>query len=148
MYTGAFIQSTTLLDGSIFQQATIYITQHDASGAVGFVVNKLFGRTLNQLEEFKHYPPLPLYDGGPVDTEHLFFIHRRPDLITSGTLVAANIYVGGNFKEVLAHLNNKTLTTKDVKLFIGYCGWDDNELESEIAEGSWVMLEGMEMFNN
>ena len=139
MFTGAFIQSTTLLDGSIFQQAIIYITQHNASGAVGFVVNKPFGRTLNQLEEFKQCPPLPLYDGGPVDTEHLFFIHRRPDLITGGTLVADNIYVGGNFKQVLAHLNNKTLTSHDVKLFIGYCGWDDNELESEIAEGSWVV---------
>jgi len=148
MYSGTCIQSTTLLDGSIFEQAIIFITQHDAGGSVGFVVNKALGRTLDQLEEFKQCPPVPLYNGGPVDTEHLFFIHRRPDLIAGGTLVAGNIYMGGNFTEVVAHLKTNTLSKEEVKLFIGYCGWDDTELESEIAEGSWLVTDGGEVFKN
>ena len=140
MYTGCFIQSTPLLDGTNFEHATIFITEHNANGAVGFVVNKTFARTLNQLEEFKQSLPFTLHDGGPVDTEHLFFIHQRPDIITGGVPVANNIYVGGNFKQAVAHINNKTITSADIKLFIGYCGWDDNELEAEIAEGCWVVM--------
>jgi putative transcriptional regulator len=70
MYTGTFIQSTSLLDGSNFENSIIYITEHNDNGAVGFVVNKPFSRTLNQLEEFKQSISFPLYEGGPVDTEH------------------------------------------------------------------------------
>jgi putative transcriptional regulator len=141
MHTGTFIQSTSLLDGTNFENAIIYINEHNDSGAVGFIVNKPFSRTLNQLEEFKLSIPFPLYEGGPVDTEHLFFMHQRPDIITGGTLVTKNVYVGGNFEQAISYLNNKKITSKDVKLFIGYCGWDDGELESEIAEGSWVVMQ-------
>lgn len=146
MYTGRFIKSTPLLDGTYFEQAIIYITEHNANGAAGFVVNKPYARTLNQLEEFKHYPAIPLYEGGLVDTEHLFFIHRRPDIISGGTLVANNTYLGGNFKQAITHLNNNTLTSNDIKLFIGYCGWDADELEAEIAEGSWVVMKEGQVF--
>ncbi len=146
MYTGRFIKSTPLLDGSYFERAVIYITEHNVNGAAGFVVNKPYARTLNQLEEFKYCPAIPLYEGGPVDTEHLFFIHQRPDIIAGGTLVANNTYLGGNFKQAITHLNNNTLTSNDVKLFIGYCGWDANELEAEIAEGSWEVMEEGEVF--
>jgi len=146
MFTGAFIQSTSLLDGTNFEQSTIFITEYNTTGAAGFVVNKLFGRTLNQLEEFKHCPAFQLYEGGPVDQEHLFFIHQRPDIITGGTLVANKIYVGGDFKQAVTHINNNTLNSVDIKLFIGYCGWDSTELDAEIAEGSWVVLGDGEVF--
>jgi len=104
---------------------------------MGFVTNKLFDRKLNKLEEFKHGIPFPLHDGGPVDREHLFFIHQRPDLIKGGTLVSNNIYLAGDFKTAVRLINDRTITGKDIKIFIGYCGWDANELEAEIAEGSW-----------
>jgi putative transcriptional regulator len=94
---------------------------------------------LNELHEFKESIPFPLYDGGPVDREHLYFIHQRPDLVTGGTLVFSNIYLGGDFKAAVRHINNKTLTAEDIKLFIGYCGWDYQELDSEIEEGSWLV---------
>jgi putative transcriptional regulator len=146
MRNGTYIQSTALLDGTNFGDSTIYITEYNNNGAVGFLVNKPFDRTLNQLEEFKQSPPFPLYEGGPVDTEHLFFLHSRPDIIPGGTLVASGIYLGGDFKQAVTHINRKTITSNDIKLFIGYCGWDGNELDDEIAEGSWVVLEDGEVF--
>lgn len=144
MHAGTFINSTSLLDDSFFEKSVILITESNEKGAMGFVVNKLFPRQLNELEEFKEAIPFPLYDGGPVDREHIFFVHQRPDLITGGTLVAGNIYLGGDFKQAILHLNSKAITGKDIKLFIGYCGWDNQELDSEIEEGSWlVSKEGM-----
>lgn len=137
MNTGTIIKSTDLLKDTIFEDTTILITEHNEKGAMGFVINKRFHRKLNELEGFKHSISFPLYDGGPVDHEHLFFIHQRPDLIKDGTPVSNNIYVGGDFKTAVRLINNHTLTEKDIKIFIGYCGWDKNELEEEIAEGSW-----------
>lgn len=139
MNAGTFISSTSLLDDTFFEKTVILITEYNKNGATGFVINKSFPRKLNELEEFKNGIPFPLYDGGPVDREHLFFVHQRPDLIKDGTPVSNNIYLGGDFKEAVRHINHKTITEKDIKLFIGYCGWDYHELDDEIEEGSWTV---------
>lgn len=146
MYAGAFINSTSLLDDSFFENTHVFITEHNEKGAMGFVFNIPFLRRFNELEEFKHSAPFPMYDGGPVDREHLFFLHQRPDLIKGGIPVAGNICLGGDFKEAVRLINNKTLTEKDIKLFIGYCGWNDQELEAEIEEGSWEVVEEGNVF--
>lgn len=142
LHAGSFLKSTDALNGTGFSGATIILTEYNANGAVGYVVNKTFGRTLNELEEFKNSPDFPLYDGGPVDKEHLFFLHRRPDVIDGGILVANGLFNGGDFKKVVEALNDKRLTVNDIKIFVGYCGWDAGELEAEISEGSWVTTTG------
>lgn len=140
MKAGTFIQSTSLLDGTYFESAIIFITEYNEKGATGFMVNRPFPRGFNELEEFKYSIPFPLYEGGPVDTEHLFCIHNQPGLITGSTQVAGDIYVGGDFKQAVRLINNHTISSKHIKLFIGYCGWDEGELEAEIEEGSWEIL--------
>ena len=141
MKAGMFLRSTSLQDDTYFEQAVIFITEHNEKGAMGFVVNKLFPRRINELVAFKDSLPFPLHEGGPVDQEHLFFIHQRPDLIKGGDPVTGNIHLGGDFKAAMQYLNNNTITEKDIRIFIGYCGWDDQELEAEIAEGSWELVE-------
>ena len=147
---GLFIHSTPMLNDTIFEQSVILITEYNEKGVLGFIINKSFGRMLNELEEFKHSLPFPIYTGGPVDQEHLYFVHQRPDLISEGKLIAEGMYLGGNFQQAVEAINNRTLTTADVKIFIGYCGWDGTELEAEIEEGSWTVEEGMneEVFMN
>ena len=141
MKAGIFLQSTDMLLDTFFDTSLIFITEYNEKGAMGFVVNKQFPRNFNELEEFKHSPAFPLYEGGPVDEEHLYFIHQRPDLIKGGTPVTGQVHQGGDFKEAVRLINNKTISASDIRLFIGYCGWDREELEAEIAEGSWKVQE-------
>lgn len=141
LQAGLFIKSTDALNDTVFSQVIILITEYNAKGALGFVLNKPFGRTLNELEEFKDSRDVQLYEGGPVDQEHLFFIHRRPDVIEEGVQVGNGIYYGGHFQQAVEGINNKSLTAKDLKIFVGYCGWDTNELEAEIEEGSWEIMD-------
>jgi putative transcriptional regulator len=147
MKPGLFIKSTALLNDTVFENALIFITEYNAKGAMGFVVNQKFPRKLNELEEFKHAQPFPIHVGGPVDPEHLYFIHQRPDLIEGGEPVTGNIFLGGNFKSAVQHINSHILTEKDIKVFIGYCGWDYHELDAEIAEGSWEVKETGNLFS-
>lgn len=146
LQAGMLLRATALLNGTHFDHAVILITEYDEKGAVGFVINKPFARQLNELEEFKHSPAFPLYEGGPVDTDHLFFIHRRPDIIKEGRAIASDIYFGGNFKQAVTAINNKSLTISGIKIFIGYCGWNTGELEAEIAEGSWEVVTDDDVF--
>lgn len=138
---GQILTSSATIDDPNFRGSVVLITEYNEAGAMAFVINKLFERPLNALVEFSSSPAFPLYQGGPVDTEHLFFIHRHHELIPGGTKISGDIYLGGDFAKAVSLINNKTLDGGDIKIFIGYCGWDAGELEAEIAEGSWNITE-------
>jgi len=136
---GLIIKSTDALIGSIFEHTTILIVKHNNEGTTGFVINKPLHKSLHELIEFKHSKPYPLMDGGPVDKDHLFVMHKRPDLITDGEKIHSDYYLGGNMEEVIEAINNNGINEQEIQLFIGYCGWDEGELTAEIEEGSWVI---------
>ena len=138
---GKILFSTPLLTDPNFDKVVIFLAEHNANGALGFVINRLFERTFNELIAYNQSVPFKLYEGGPVAKESLFFLHKRPDLIEGGMLVEDSIYLGGDFKQAVQFINNKTITEKEIKLFIGYCGWDDGELEAEVEEGSWLVAD-------
>jgi len=135
---GFYIKSTAALIGSFFENTTILIVKHDEEGSIGFVTNKSFKKSLHELIEFNHIKPFPLMDGGPVDREHLFVLHNRPDLIDGGKPIHNGLYLGGNMEQVTKAINTRGATQQEIKLFIGYCGWDVGELEAEVEEGSWT----------
>jgi putative transcriptional regulator len=136
---GCCIKSTDALIGSIFEHTTILIVKHNKEGTTGFVTNKPLYKSLHELVEFNHSKPYPLMDGGPVDKDHLFVLHKRPDLITEGEQMHSGYYLGGKIEDVIESINNNGLNEQDIQLFIGYCGWDEGELEAEVEEGSWVI---------
>ena len=136
---GIYINSTDELMGSFFEQTTILIVKHNEDESLGFVTNKPFGKSLHDLIEFNYSNPFPLMDGGPVDREHLFVLHKRPDLIEGSEPVCDGYYLGGNMEQVIEAINNQKITQEQLQIFIGYCGWDEVELEAEIEEGSWTI---------
>jgi putative transcriptional regulator len=134
---GIHIKSTTALIGSFFEHTTILIVEHDEAGTIGFVTNKPFEKSLHELIEFSHAKPFPLMDGGPVDRDHLFVLHKRPDLIDGGKQIPNGLYLGGDMDLVIQAISTGGANPKEIQLFIGYCGWDEGELEAELEEGSW-----------
>ena len=78
-------------------------------------------------------------DGGPVDREHLFVLHKRPDLIEGGEQMNNGLYLGGNMEQVIEAINTRSATQEEIQIFIGYCGWDAGELKAELEEGSWTL---------
>ena len=136
---GISIKSTDSLIGSFFEDTTILIVEHNEGGSTGFVTNKPYGKSLHDLIEFKHSKPFSLMDGGPVDRAHLFVLHKRPDLIEGGKQLSNGLYLGGNMEQVIEAINARAINQQEIQLFIGYCGWDEGELEAEVEEGSWSL---------
>lgn len=135
--SGQYIKSNPALNGTYFENAVILIVEKNKDGAIGFITNRSLGRSLNELVEFSQSKAFPIMEGGPVDQEHLFVVHRRPELISGGVFLPNGSYYGGSIQDVLQAINKDNISENDLKLFIGYCGWDAGELEDEIAEGSW-----------
>lgn len=138
---GKLLISTSAMDDANFYKAKVFVAEHNADGALGFVINKKFHRALNELVEFSDSPAFPLFDGGPVDKEHLYFIHRNNKIIPNGQHIIGDIYLGGDFATAVSLINHNKITTSDITIFTGYCGWESNELEAEIATGGWIVKE-------
>jgi putative transcriptional regulator len=137
---GSNIKSTAKLMDSFFENTSILIVEHNEEGSTGFVINKPFNKSLHDLIEFNHSKPFPLMDGGPVDRDHLFVLHKRPDLIDGGKPIPNDLYLGGNMEQVIEAINTNGVTDQELQIFIGYCGWDAGELEAEFEEGSWIFV--------
>jgi putative transcriptional regulator len=136
---GIYIKSTASLTGSFFENTTILVVEHNKAGSMGFVTNQPFEKSLHDLVEFSYSKPFPLKDGGPVDRDHLFVLHKRPDLIDGGKEMTKGLYLGGKMNQVIEAINTRGANHQEIKIFIGYCGWDEGELEAEVKEGSWTL---------
>ncbi|MBL0145523.1 MAG: YqgE/AlgH family protein [Chitinophagaceae bacterium] len=110
--------------------------EHNQDGCVGFVLNRLYEYRLDELNvDFKGFP-IPIYYGGPVEMTSIHFIHQYPDLIPDAIKICDDIYWGGNFETLTTLIKNRSIDLNKLKIFIGYSGWDKNQLEDEIKENT------------
>ena len=59
----------------LFQRSVVLI-EHTEHGSMGFVLNKKTDLIVNSFfKEFAEFPEIPIYLGGPVSPNRLFFIH-------------------------------------------------------------------------
>ncbi|MBL7754388.1 MAG: YqgE/AlgH family protein [Chitinophagaceae bacterium] len=136
---GTVLQSSEQLDDPIFSDTRLLIVRADHNGCIGFILNRPFPRSLHELVEFSQFQPWPLWYGGPVGAEELFFLHRCPQFATGAEVVQEGLYLGGDFQQAMVELKQQVLSKKDIRLFIGYAGWDYGELEEEIQQGYWMI---------
>ncbi|TWP22949.1 YqgE/AlgH family protein [Apibacter muscae] len=139
-YKGNLLIAKPGLNDEYFSKSVIYLTGDDPfKGSVGVVLNKLYEKKLNEI-----IPEIDLdmdvYMGGPVNQDHLFVIHSRPDLISKGTYIGKDYYWSGNYKEITLALKNKWIENDEIRFFIGYTGWKYKQLRTEINNKDWMVL--------
>lgn len=134
------IAEPAILNDSSFRRSIILLTEHTDNSSVGFILNRPLNHTLNDL-----VPEIDcdftVYQGGPVEQDNLYFIHKVPHLIPNSIEVANGIFWGGSFEHIKELLNNKKLKSTDIRFFLGYSGWDVNQLEDELYSNSWFVSE-------
>lgn len=121
-----------------FMRTVVFITEYNENGAVGFVINRQFENTLDELIPEIEGHKLPVFYGGPVQPNTLHFLHRYPDLISGGIEVAKGIYWGGDFDTVVELINSGKADPDKLRFYIGYSGWSSGQLESEMDEKTWL----------
>lgn len=121
-----------------FMRTVVYMCRHSDEGSFGFVLNKIFNQTLDELIKGLDGIKMPVYYGGPVQTDTVHYIHQYPDLIPECYKISDEIYWGGDFETVKKLLINNRIDPGKIKFFIGYSGWEKDQLTSELAEKSWL----------
>lgn len=143
---GYLLVADPFLKDANFSRSVVLLTEVENNMAMGFLLNKLYPKKLEDLVEEFNDIHFPIYNGGPVQQDTLHFLHNRQDLIDDGNEIAEGIYWGGNFELALSLVKDRILTPRDIRFFIGYSGWDKNQLEQEFDENSWLLHRGKSKF--
>jgi len=119
-----------------FVQSIIFLAQHDAQGALGFILNRPSGKVLKDMAVEDGLPErlegIPVAHGGPVQTEQLAVVVYAPGL-QPGSMVCL---LGLQAEQLEAHAE---ATGHFVRAYYGYAGWARGQLEAELDEKAWVV---------
>lgn len=133
------IAEPTLTGDVSFNRSVVLLAEHNEEGSVGFILNKPLDYDISDLIAEIHVP-FQVFNGGPVEQDNLYFIHKVPHLITNSVEISDGIYWGGDFETTIALINQRTITNKDIRFFLGYSGWASLQLDQELTSKSWIVV--------
>jgi putative transcriptional regulator len=138
---GTLLIAEPFLKDPNFVRSVVLLCEHNKDGCVGFVLNQLHSKKLNELNiDFAGFS-IPLYVGGPVEQTTVHFIHQYPEIFIDSVKLCEGIYWGGNFETLTIHIKNNSIDLNKIKIFLGYSGWDVEQLDEELAEQSWIVAQ-------
>lgn len=129
-----------------FNRSIVLLADHTDEGSIGFILNKPLEYTISDLVSEVN-ASFKIYNGGPVEQDNLYFIHKIPDLIPNSIEISLGIFWGGDFKTVINLIEKGSIEENDIRFFLGYSGWSSNQLEQELKANSWVVTENTYKMN-
>jgi putative transcriptional regulator len=124
------VASPHLLDPN-FYRSVVLVIEHGAQGALGLVLNRPTGeRVVDYLEEWSglEAEPAVVFIGGPVQPDIGVCLEHEP----GGSEPWASLVDLEGGPAGIEH---------QIRVYAGYSGWDEGQLESELEEGGWLVLD-------
>lgn len=140
---GSLLVAEPFLRERYFHHAVICLVDYEPRGsAMGIVLNNLTSYTLQDvLPSVKAKTPIPIYCGGPMSCDRLYFMHTLGELIPDSREVTPGLYIGGDFETVLSIVNDGYSTDSHLRFFLGYSGWDVEQLDGELLKNVWAVTD-------
>jgi putative transcriptional regulator len=150
-----FLIAMPRLEDETFARSVVYMCEHSARGAMGLIINKPADISMRHLFDKVDLPlrredlmQNPVSHGGPVQTERGFVLHDpiRMELPQEdgGSIYASTLTVPGGLemttsRDVLEALSSGA-GPRRVLVTLGYSSWGEGQLESELAENTWLTV--------
>ena len=135
---GRILISEPFLRDATFGRSVILLVDHTDEGSMGLVINKQLPLFLNDIiMEFKYLDEIPLYKGGPIATDTLFYLHTLSD-IPDSISISKGLYLNGDFDEIKKYILQGNKISECIRFFLGYSGWDSEQLNNE---NTWLVSE-------
>lgn len=143
--TGQLLVSMPTMQDQRFVRAVIYLCSHGPEGAMGLVVNRLYGEInfrglLNQFNIMLSTatPDFPVHYGGPVEPARGFVLHSIDFRRESTMPVGEDVAVTANVEILQAMAEG--IGPRHALLALGYAGWSAGQLEAEIQANGWLVV--------
>jgi len=152
--TGRLLIATPDMGDPRFKATVIYVCSHDASGAMGIIINKQIVKAGGALslsdmlynigiEGDVQVADTPVLEGGPVDIDRGFVLHSADYFKTDTSLKLSDTLTLTSTKDVLEALVKEEAPEKAM-LAVGYSGWGAGQIEREVQDNAWIVADADE----
>jgi putative transcriptional regulator len=138
------IAMPSMLDPNFARSVTL-MCQHTEEGAIGITINRLSNFTLGEILEQLNIScddpelkSLPVLEGGPVSADRGFVVHTPMEGFESSLPINPEIMVTTS-RDILSAIAAGQGPRRFV-VALGYAGWGDGQLESEMRENAWLSV--------
>ena len=136
---GRLLISEPSLNDNIFFKSVVLLTHHNDEESIGLILNHPTKINLNEILNNIPLSDFPIYIGGPVEKQSLHFIHTLGSIIPNSKQIIDSIYFGGDFDTVIQLMHDKKITKNEIRFFVGYSGWEAEQLNNEIRDDAWIV---------
>lgn len=143
--TDHFLIAMPAMEDPYFSKSLIYIAEHNDQGALGIIVNRPIDMTLATLFQKIELPfesgslgDLPVFFGGPVQTDRGFVLHRP--LGEWQSTLAVNSEIGLTTSRDVLQSVGQAGHPSDMVITLGYSGWGSGQLEHELTQNAWLTV--------
>jgi putative transcriptional regulator len=134
------ISSPNLLSDMVFYKSIILIVDETEDGLTGFIINRYSDLFITKDLDSSQNIKIDLYYGGPVSTNHYYLLRSDNDHFKS-IKIDENLYWGNDLEFLFNQIENGLINVQDVIFLQGYSGWNSNQLDDEIENKSWIVLD-------
>lgn len=136
---GKILISEPFLRDATFGRSVVLLIDHTEEGSMGLIINKQLPIFVNDIiKEFKYIEDIPLYKGGPIATDTLFYLHTLADI--SGVIpISKGLFLNGDFEEIKRYILQGNQIDRYIRFFLGYSGWESEQLSTELRENTWLV---------
>jgi putative transcriptional regulator len=149
IYVGGLLVATPLLDDPNFRRGVVLVLEHDEDGGtLGVMLNRPSEVSVTQVLpswDSLVSGPSVLFEGGPVQTDSALALASVPSgeeplgwrRLHAGTSAVSKL--GTVDLDAPPEILAGEIT--QMRIFAGYAGWTAGQLEAEIREGSWYVVD-------
>lgn len=130
--------------GPAFRESVLLLKRHARGGTLGVILNRPTDDRVDAL--FPGIRPLEglasrIFEGGPRDVEQVIYLVRTVSLEPQSALrVFDKVFLAYDL-QLLRDILHHPVPLKGVRVFRGHARWAQGELEAEIANGAWYLVE-------
>ena len=142
--TGKLLVATPQTGGDVFRRSVVLVLQHDEEGAQGVVLNRpLHAPVSSVLPPWQDYvtdPPI-IFQGGPVALDSALGLVTVPGDNEEEPMGVRLLFGGIGLVDLDIPPLVVMPEVAGLRIFAGYAGWSGGQLEQEISDGGWYVVE-------
>jgi putative transcriptional regulator len=144
--TGRLLVASPELGDPNFVRTVVLLVDHDESGALGVVLNRPSTTDVGEILPDWHLyatPPQVVFQGGPVGRDSALALAARPDGKGEDgePLGFRHVHAGIGLVDLDAPAELIAGEITVMRIFAGYAGWGTDQLEAEIDQGAWFVVD-------
>jgi putative transcriptional regulator len=140
---GKFLVAGGSISDPRFQEAVVLLIDYSEKGATGLIVNRPTNAPLSDV-----LPDIPalgkrsdvVYYGGPVEGGRMLMLFRSAKRLKEAKRIFGDVHISAS-RRILEQALDERKSPKEWHLYAGYAGWSPGQLDRELLQGSWRVID-------